>query len=52
MFELSPHIDNNKIFLVNLSEIEGRLAPFYYSHTFNKTKKQLLKKQSVKFREQ
>jgi len=34
MFELSPHIDKNKIFLVNLSEIEGRLDPHFYSPKF------------------
>ena len=51
MFELSQHIDKNKIFLVNLSEIEGRLDPFYYSHPFIYLKKQLTKKHFVKFRE-
>ena len=30
MFELSPHINKDKIFLVNLSEIEGRLDCDYY----------------------
>ncbi len=30
MFELSPHIDKNKIFLVNLSEIEGVLSPLFF----------------------
>ncbi len=45
MFELSPHIDKNKIFLVNLSEIEGRLDCGYYEP--QKLKKiKLLKKHS------
>ena len=40
MFELSPHIDKNKIFLVNLSEIEGRLDPHpYHSERINTLKK-------------
>ncbi len=30
MFELSPYIDKNKIFLVNLSEIEGILSPLFF----------------------
>jgi len=35
MFKLSPNIDKNKIFLVNLSEIEGRLDPIFYSMNLN-----------------
>lgn len=31
MFELSPNIDKNKIFLVKLSDIEGRLDPIFYN---------------------
>ena len=31
MFKLSPDVDKNKIFLVNLSEIEGRLDPIFYN---------------------
>jgi len=30
MFKLSPHIDKNKVFLVNLSEIEGVLSPLFF----------------------
>ena len=36
MFELSPHINKDKIFLVNLSEIEGRLDPHFYSPKYKK----------------
>ncbi len=36
MFKLSPDVDKNKIFLVNLSEIEGRLDPHFYAPRFQK----------------
>jgi len=40
VFELSPHIDKNEIFLVNLSEIKGRLDPHpYHSERINTFKK-------------
>ncbi|NPA44572.1 MAG: N-6 DNA methylase, partial [Chlorobi bacterium] len=43
MFELSPHIDKNKIFLVNLSEIEKRLDPFYYIPYISNLEKEVRK---------
>jgi len=34
MYQIPNHIDNNKIFLVQRSEIEGRLDPHYYKPEF------------------
>ena len=35
MFEFSLHIDKNKIFLIDLSEVEKRLAPLYIPYMSN-----------------
>ena len=46
-FKLSPDVDKNKIFLVNFSELEGRLDPIMLlykkkkSHNLNIVQKQL-----------
>ncbi len=41
-FKLSSEVDDNKIFLINLSNIEGRIDPIYYKlrnkYSFNTTK--------------
>lgn len=35
-YQVSQHIDSNKIFIVNRSEIESRLDPLYYGSDFTK----------------
>ncbi|MDO4729203.1 MAG: restriction endonuclease subunit S, partial [Bacteroidota bacterium] len=35
-FKLSEHTDKNKIFIINRSEIEGRMDPYFYKEEFNK----------------
>ena len=50
MYSLSQHIDLNKIFLVQFSELQGRIDPFYYNHEFNKYEKILARKPFKKFR--
>ena len=40
-FQLSPQADPNKVFLVNLSEIEGRLDPLYYASDLSKFTKNI-----------
>ncbi len=40
-FTLSNTIDRDKVFLVNLSEVEGRLDPYFYSPKFKELSKKL-----------
>ncbi len=40
-FQLSPQADPNKVFLVNLSETEGRLDPLYYGSDLGKFTKNI-----------
>ncbi|MBO6077154.1 MAG: restriction endonuclease subunit S [Bacteroidaceae bacterium] len=40
-FQVPQHIDNNKIFLVNHSEIEGRLEPEFYRPSIATLEKQI-----------
>ena len=35
-YQVPQHIDNNKVFIVNRSEIENRLDPLYYGSDFTK----------------
>lgn len=35
-YQVPQHIDKNKVFIVNRSEIEGRLDPLYYGSDFTK----------------
>ena len=48
-YQVPQHIDNNKVFIVNRSEIEGRLDPLFYTRQFsiimNKIKECALYKQ-------
>ena len=34
MFKLSENTDPNKIFIVNRSELEGRIDPYFYKDEF------------------
>ncbi len=45
-FQLSPDVDKNKIFLVQLSELEGRLDPHFYKPFFRNVVRNIVK---VKF---
>ena len=51
MFELSPHINKDKIFLVNLSEIEGRLDPYYFHPKFKIINEKLPQSKQTKLKE-
>ena len=42
-FKLSENIDPNKIFIVNRSELEGRLDPFFYKSEYSKLEKKIKK---------
>ena len=39
MFKLSENIDPNKIFIVNRSELEGRIDPFFYKSEYSELEK-------------
>ena len=49
MHTLSQHINPNKIFILNRSELEKRLDPYYYAHEFNEYEKKLIQKPFKKF---
>jgi len=51
MFELSQHIDKNKIFMVNLSEIEGRLDPYYFHPKFKFIENKIPKKKQIQIKQ-
>ncbi len=40
-FQLSPHVDKNKIFLVNLSSCKTRIDPYYYKPEFSALRERL-----------
>jgi hypothetical protein len=46
MFEFSLHIDKNKIFLIDLSEVEKRLDPLYYIPYISNLEKEVRKHKS------
>ena len=43
MFKLSENIDPNKIFIVNHSELEGRIDPFFYKSEYSELEKKIEK---------
>lgn len=55
MYKVSQNIDPNKIFIINRSEIERRMDPYFYKEEFNGIKQKLknvcistIKKESIK----
>lgn len=50
MYEAPQHIDNNKIFIVKRSEIEGRLEPEFYKPSIAYLEKMIRMKSSRKLR--
>lgn len=40
-YQVSQHIDNNKVFIVNRSEIEGRLEPEFYRPSLSSLEKRI-----------
>ena len=43
MFKLSENTDPNKIFIVNRSELEGRIDPFFYKSEYSELEKKIEK---------
>ena len=43
MFKLSENIDPNKVFIVNHSELEGRIDPFFYKSEYSELEKKIEK---------
>ena len=43
MFKLSENIDPNKVFIVNRSELEGRIDPFFYKSEYSELEKKIEK---------
>lgn len=50
-FNLSSHIDSNKIFLVDRSELSGRLDPFYYQPEIAELEKKIKRISNKKLRD-
>lgn len=51
MYQIPNHIDNNKIFLVQRSEIEGRLEPEFYKPSIASLEKTIREKSSHRLRD-
>lgn len=50
-YQIPRHIDNNKIFIVNRSEIEGRLEPEFYRPSITSLEKRIRSMSSHKLRD-
>ena len=50
-YQVSQHIDNNKVFIVQRSEIEGRLEPEFYKPSIADLEKTIREKSSQKLRD-
>ena len=50
-YQVSQHIDNNKVFIVQRSEIEGRLEPEFYKPSIADLEKTIREKSSHKLRD-
>ncbi|MFA5783173.1 MAG: hypothetical protein WC868_12975, partial [Bacteroidales bacterium] len=50
-FNISPTLDKNKIFLIQRSELEKRLDPFYYVPSLMDLEKKVLSKRPKKLRD-
>lgn len=51
MYQVPQHIDNNKIFIVQRSEVEGRLEPEFYRPSIAKLEKTIREKSTRKLRD-
>ncbi len=50
MFKLSDNVDKEKVFLINLSDIEGRVDAYYYKKSFFNLRNKLIDKNFIPIR--
>lgn len=50
-YQVPQHIDQNKVFIVSRSEIEGRLEPEFYRPSLASLEKQIRRQSSHKLRD-